>query len=129
MRRKLNRAALAFATLLVAGVWAPAAFAETYVVLYKGNASTAGAKQWIERSGGMVVANYGEIGVVIAKSTSPTFTQAMQGGVGIEAVALSTAVAKVDRPTAMLADEGDLPNSPATPDSLAALQWDMTQIH
>ncbi|MBA3384179.1 MAG: S8 family serine peptidase [Actinobacteria bacterium] len=126
MRSKIKSAALAFATLLVAAVFTPAALAETYIVLYKGGASTAKAGEWIERSGGTVVANYGEIGVVVAKSTSPTFTQAMQGGTGIENVALSQAVAKVEQP---LAVEGDLPNAPATPDSLAALQWDMRQIH
>ena len=114
------------AALLVAVVFTPAALAETYVVLYKGGASTAKAGDWIQRSGGSVVANYSQIGGVVARSSSPTFTQAMQGGAGIENVALSRAVAKVDQPVAA---EGDLPNSPATPDSLAARQWDMRQIH
>ena len=126
MRRKLNRAALAFAVLLIAAVAAPTALAETYVVLYKGGASTDRAGDWVQRSGGTVVANYREIGVVVARSSSPTFTQAMQGGAGIESVAVSKAVAKVDQPEA---SPGDLPNAPATPDSLAALQWDMRQIH
>ena len=126
MRTKLNRVMLAFATVLVAAVFTPAAFAETYVVLYKGGSSSAGAGDWIERSGGTVVANYREIGVVIAKSNSATFVQAMQGGTGIESVAVSRAVAKVDQPEA---SPGDLPNAPATPDNLAPLQWDMRQIH
>jgi subtilisin family serine protease len=126
MPRKLSTAALALAALLMAAVFTPAALAETYVVLYKGGASTAKAGDWIERSGGTVVANYSQIGVVVARSSSPTFDQAMQGGTGIENVALSRAVAKVDQP---VANEGDLPNSPATPDTLAALQWDMRQIH
>ena len=115
-----------FAALLVAAVVTPAALAETYVVLYKGGASTAKAGDWIQRSGGTVVANYSEIGVVVASSSSPTFTQAMQGGAGIDTVAVSRAVAKVEVPGA---SPGDLPNSPATEDSLAALQWDMRQIH
>lgn len=126
MRKQVNRAALAFATLLVAAVFTPAALAETYVVLYKGGASSADAGQWIERSGGTVVANYRAIGVVIANSSSPTFTQAMQGGAGIENVAVSRAVAKVEQPEA---SPGDLPNAPATQDTLAPLQWDMRQIH
>jgi subtilisin family serine protease len=126
MRRKLTKAALAFATLLMAAAFTPAAFAETYVVLYKGGASTDKAGDWIQRSGGTVVANYSQIGVVVASSSSPTFAQAMQGGSGIETVAVSRAVAKVDVPEAT---PGDLPNSPATEDSLAALQWDMRQIH
>ena len=126
MPSMIRRAALAFATLLVAVVVTPAALAETYVVLYKSGASSAKAGDWIQRSGGTVVANYSQIGVVVARSSSPTFAQAMQGGAGIENVALSRAVAKVDQP---VATEGDLPNSPATPDSLAALQWDMRQIH
>jgi lantibiotic leader peptide-processing serine protease len=126
LRSKIRRAALAFATLLVAAVFTPAALAETYVVLYKGGASSAEAGQWIQRSGGTVVANYREIGVVIADSTSPTFTQAMQGGAGIESVAVSRAVAKVEQPEL---SPGDLPNAPATQDTLAPLQWDMRQIH
>ena len=40
MRRRINRAALAFAVLLIAAVAAPSALAETYVVLYKGGASS-----------------------------------------------------------------------------------------
>jgi subtilisin family serine protease len=71
------------------------------------------------------VASYPQIGVTIASSESPTFTQAMQGGNGLESVALSRAVAKVDLDAG---EPGDLPNAPATPDSLAALQWDMRQI-
>jgi subtilisin family serine protease len=126
MRSMIRRAALAFATLLVAAVFTPAALAETYVVLYKSGASSAKAGDWIQRSGGTVVANYSQVGVVVASSSSPTFVQAMQGGAGIETVAVSRAVAKVDLPEAT---PGDLPNSPATEDSLAALQWDMRQIH
>ncbi|MDX6422704.1 MAG: lantibiotic leader peptide-processing serine protease [Gaiellaceae bacterium] len=126
MRSMIRRAALAFATLLVAAAFTPAALAETYVVLYKGGASTDKAGAWIQRSGGTVVANYRQIGVVVASSSSTTFVQAMQGGAGIETVAVSRAVAKVDTPEAT---PGDLPNSPATEDSLAALQWDMRQIH
>ena len=41
MRSMIRRAALAFATLLVAAVFTPAGLAETYVVLYKGGASSA----------------------------------------------------------------------------------------
>jgi subtilisin family serine protease len=126
MPRKLSRAALAFAALLVAVVFTPAALAETYIVLYKGGASTAKAGDWIERSGGTVVANYSQIGVVVARSSSPTFTQAMQGGAGLENVAVSQAVAKVGEPEA---SPGDLPNAPATQDTLAGRQWDMRQIH
>ena len=126
MRRKLTTAAVALGTLAVAAAFTPAAFAERYVVLYKGGASTSKAGDWIERSGGTVVANYEEIGVVIASSSSPTFAQAMKGGTGIETVAVSRAVAKVDLPEA---SPGDLPNAPATEDSLASRQWDMRQIH
>jgi subtilisin family serine protease len=126
--RKVQRAALACAALLTAGTVVPAAAAETYVALYKGGGTPANAADWIERAGGTVVASYDEIGVVVAESTSPTFAQAMQGGEQLEGVALSQPVAKVE-PLGVAADQGDLPNSPATPDSLAALQWDMRQIH
>ena len=140
MRSMIKKATFAFATLLVAAVFTPAALAETYVVLYKSGASSARAGDWIQRSGGTVVANYSQIGVVVASSSSPTFVQAMQGGAGIETVSVSRAVAKAERyrllnePAVAKVDvpeatPGDLPNSPATEDSLAALQWDMRQIH
>jgi lantibiotic leader peptide-processing serine protease len=116
----------ATAATLVAGVFAGAASAAKYLVLYKQEAVPANAANWIERSGGSVVASYPQIGVVVAASTSPTFTQAMKGGAGIETVAVSRAIAHVEQPEA---SPGDLPNSPATPDSLAPLQWDMRQIH
>jgi hypothetical protein len=126
MSRKFTTAVVTIMTLAVAAAFTPAALAERYVVLYKGGASISKAGDWIERSGGTVVANYGEIGVVIARSSSPTFAQAMKGGAGIDTVAVSRAVAKVDVPDT---SPGDLPNAPATEDSLAARQWDMRQIH
>jgi len=125
---KYTRATIVFVSLLVAAIIAPAAGASTYVVLYKNNATPARAGDWVGRAGGTVVASYPQIGVVIASSTSSTFTQAMRGGTNIEAVALSQAVAKVESP-AVASPEGDLPNAPATPDTLAPLQWDMRQIH
>ena len=51
MRSMIKRATLAFATLLVAAVFTPAALAETYVVTYKNGASSAKAGDWIQRSG------------------------------------------------------------------------------
>jgi hypothetical protein len=108
MPRKLSTAAVALGTLAAAAAHTPAAFAERYVVLYKSGASTSKAADWIGRSGGTVV---------IASSGSPTFAQAMNGGAGIDTVAVSRAVVKVDVPEA---SPGDLPNAPATEDSLAA---------
>jgi subtilisin family serine protease len=114
------------AATIVACAFAGVARAAKYIVLYKTEAVPSNAANWIERSGGSVVARYSEIGVVIAQSNSPTFTQAMQGGTQLDSVAASRAIAKIEAPEA---SPGGLPNAPATEDSLSALQWDMRQIH
>ena len=126
MSLRFKRTAFVVAALVAATVAAPAAGAATYVVVYKNGATPARSADWIGRAGGQVVASYPQIGVVIASSSSSTFTQAMQGGANLEGVALSRAIARVEEPQA---NPGELPNSPATPDNFAALQWDMRQIH
>ena len=105
-----------------------------YVVLYKQRRRpTSKVGDWIERSGGQLVANYDAIGVAIAKSDIATFAQAFANDARIESVAASTsAVARLSPSVDAVADAspGDLPNAPATDvDPLAPLQWDMRQIH
>jgi subtilisin family serine protease len=118
----------ATAAAVVAATFAGAANAAKYIVLYKSEAVPANAATWIERSGGSVVASYPQIGVVIAQSSSSTFTQAMQGGAGLESVALSRAIASVEPQEA---SSGDLPNAPVADagEPLFGLQWDMRQMH
>jgi subtilisin family serine protease len=117
------------ATALLATGFASAA---NYIVLYKGNSVPANSSTWVERSGGTVVAEYDEIGVVVAQSLYDTFSAAMSQHSQVDGVAASTQpVAKVE-PLAV-DEHGDnqqpeLPNAPAGQDPLGPLQWDMRQI-
>lgn len=112
---------------------ASAGEAQTYIVLYRVGASSAGAAQTVSAAGGELVANYSEIGVVVARSSDANFAANLAGNRRIEGVALSTAVAQVN-PQGVAVDEShdqpsELPNAPAGQDTFAPLQWDMRQIH
>ena len=130
-------AALGLAAICLAQVVSvPAALAgdaQTYVVLYKQQSLASDAATSIARAGGTVVAAYGQIGVVIARSTSSTFRASLIGDSRIDGVASTAGFASrlpTDRPDAAGPAGGDLPNLPATDaDSLSPLQWDMRQIH
>src|SRR5262249_59858841 len=80
------KAVLACAGLLIAtasaAVAAPASAAtqggdSTYIVLYNDGASSAGAAATVRRARGTLVANYSQIGVVIARSSDPDFPAAV----------------------------------------------------
>ena len=105
---------------------------QTYLVMYKQESSAADAASRISAAGGTLVANYKQIGVVVAKSTNTAFAATLEKDSRVEGVSVSTKpiaqVGPLDAESAA-AQPGDLPNQPATPDSLAALQWDMRQIH
>ena len=63
---------------------------QTYVVLYKSGASTSGASSAVSSAGGTVVANYKQIGVVIARSDNTAFATSLQKKSGVEAVSATT---------------------------------------
>ena len=105
---------------------------QTYLVMYKQESSASDAGSRISAAGGTLVANYKEIGVVVAKSTNTAFAVNLEKDSRVEGVSVSnTPIAQVNPvATDASADQpAELPNQPATPDSLAALQWDMRQIH
>jgi len=86
--------AVAFISALAAGsaFIAPATAAGpegTYLVLAPNGNSTAKAAARIAAGGGTVVANYSQIGVLVARSASPDFAAAASGA-GVEAVASTT---------------------------------------
>ena len=100
----------------------------TYVVLYAAGASTAGAAGAVGAAGGTVVANYTQIGVVVARSASTGFAATMKSTAGVQGVSAT------DRFATRLTDElaGDAPTVTAASSAtepLAGLQWDMRQIH
>lgn len=105
---------------------------QTYLVMYKASASAGDAAAKISAAGGTLVANYSQIGVVVARSTNTAFAATLKRDTRIEGVSVSSKpiaqVGPLDSESAT-AQPGDLPNQPATPDSLQALQWDMRQIH
>ncbi len=104
----------------------------TYLVMYKQNASSTGAARAVESAGGTLVVNHRQIGVAIARSADPSFAAALETDKSVQGVAESSSpIAQAGPGGADAADEqpSELPNEPATPDSLAALQWDMRQIH
>ena len=101
---------------------------QTYVVLYREGASSDGAAAAVERAGGTLVANYAQIGVVVARSATAGFAAAMRSARGVTgAVATGGFGVRVADPDTTL---GPLPGSaPATDtDPLSGLQWDMVQI-
>jgi lantibiotic leader peptide-processing serine protease len=117
---------------LVMALPATATNTSTYVVLYKQHAVPATATSTIQKASGAVVYSYPQIGVVIARSASPSFRDNLLDDGAVEGVAATTNFA-TRLPDEQAAAEGpppgELPNAPAgDADSLSPLQWDMRQI-
>ncbi len=116
-----------------------AATAQTYIVLYQAQSVPADAANALSQAGGTLVYSYPQIGVVIARSDSTTFRDALMKDSRVDGVSATGAFAtKIDDGTvkgessnnASGPPPGNLPNAPATDnDSLSGLQWDMQQIH
>jgi lantibiotic leader peptide-processing serine protease len=138
LKNVLVRAVLvmALAAGMAVAVPSPAAQAtgttETYIVLYRASAVPLDARTAVERAGGSFVAGYGPIGVVVARSSDPSFRGRLLADRRIEGVAATSGFGvQVESPAdAEGPPEGDLPNAPATDaDTFSPLQWDMRQIH
>jgi subtilisin family serine protease len=142
MRTRLGRlmagAVAGVCTLALSLGLASAASADTYIVLYKGNAVPASAKTDVQRAGGTFVTGYDQIGVAIARSDSASFASRIGSDNRVEGVSSTKRFASRLEDPAAVGDEdgasgpppGDLPNAPATDsDTFSPLQWDMRQIH
>src|SRR5689334_1051735 len=134
--RRAPRGLLAGAVLVLSLAFASTASADSFVVLYKGNAVPASARADVQKAGGTFVYGYDAIGVAVARSDSASFAANMAKDNRIEGVSSTARFAsKLDEPAASSDDAagpppGDLPNAPATDaDSLSPFQWDMRQIH
>ena len=103
---------------------------QTYIILYKKGASTADATQLVTAAGGSLVANWSQIGVVVARSTDASFGQSVRANSKVEGAAatggLGTQIKLDDDASGPL--PGDAPANSAG-DTLTGLQWDMAQIH
>lgn len=101
----------------------------TYLVVYVDGASSSAAKTAVTKAGGTVVANYTQIGVVVARSTSAGFSSAMSKVSGVAAASKTDGLAT--RVENNVVDSGQ-PEDPGAPvadaDSLSGLQWDMVQM-
>jgi subtilisin family serine protease len=134
MKKPVLRLCVATAVLATAALaLASSAFAQNYIMLYKQNAVAPDVGATVKQAGGSVIATYPQIGVVIARSSSPSFGTSVLKDSRIDSAASTRGVGvKLKEPT--VAPRGPLPggfpNSPATDsDNLSGLQWDMAQIH
>jgi subtilisin family serine protease len=137
--RSRARAVLALAALTVLGApvtpvhAASTGAVQTYMVTYRDGASSQNAAALIQGAGGVLVYNYQQIGVVIARSDRSDFAANVRNATGVDG-AVATArfatrlnVAQLDASAA--ADTATTPATvPAGGDTLSGLQWDMTQI-
>ena len=129
----LGSAGLLIATATAATA-APASAAtqaadSTYIVLYHDGASSADAAATVSNSGGTLVANYSQIGVVIARSSDPNFAATVQQNGNVAGAARTDGFAtKVGD----VMDNSGPVNAPIPApgsDPLSGLQWDMNQIN
>ena len=117
-----RRFAVCVATIVMlvagsAGVAAPSSSAtssgesQTYIVMYKRNASPADAAATVTRAGGALVANSRDIGVVVARSSDANFAASLQADSRVQGVASTTGLG-VKAPLSD-ADQGPLPGERA----------------
>ena len=135
--RSARRTALAGCTAAAAVAalvgLAPASSADTtgpdtsYLVLAPAGQSTALAAGRVATAGGSVVAAYDQIGVLVARSTNPSFAAAVAGQ-GVESVASTAGLGTAVDTTETV--EADAPAAAGDPtgEPLWAQQWDMRQI-
>ena len=129
--RSTARWLLACAAFVLSLAFASTASADSFIVLYKGNAVPASAKADVQKAGGTFVHAYEKIGVAIARSDSAAFASKLGKGNRVEGVSSTAGFAsKLRQDEAAGPPPGDLPNAPATDaDTFSPMQWDMRQIH
>jgi len=101
----------------------------TYVVLYQQGSSVAQASAAVSAAGGTVVTSYRDIGVVIARSSSPGFGAAIKQAKGVEGAASTGSFATRSRTVTDDASGGGSALAATWGDTLSGLQWDMRQIN
>jgi len=101
----------------------------TYIVLYNDGASSADAATTVSSAGGTLVANYSQIGVVIARSSDPNFAATVQQNSKVGGAARTDGFGT--KLGDVMANSGPVTGSAPAPgsDHLSGLQWDMNQIN
>ena len=132
------KAVLVSAGLLIAATSAAAAVPasaatqgpdSTYIVLYRDGASSAGAAATVSKAGGTLVANYWQIGVVIAQSSDPNFAANVQQDGNVAGAASTAGFATQVSDVTDNSGPVDAPIPAPGSDPLSGLQWDMNQIN
>jgi subtilisin family serine protease len=106
----------------------------TYLVLYRAERVPTEAAHEVARAGGTLVASYDELGVAVARSTRDDFAAELQKSRFVEGVAATTGTG-VNSLTSTVAQESassarvPKPTVPPLSEPLAAMQWNMSQIH
>jgi subtilisin family serine protease len=117
--------------LLAATPVAAAGSSQTYIVLYSKSAVPSDAASRVSAAGGSLVAKYGAIGVVIARSDQSGFAATMKRDSRV-AGAVATTRFGTQLSDDVAANDESTTIDPGTPapgsDSLSGLQWDMDQI-
>ena len=101
----------------------------TYIVLYHDGASSADAAATVASADGTLVANYTQIGVVIARSSDPNFAANVQQNGNVAGAARTDGFAT--KVSDVMSNSGpvDAPIPAPGSDPLSSLQWDMNQIN
>ena len=101
----------------------------TYIVLYRGGASSADAAATVSNAGGTLVASYSQIGVVIARSSGPSFAATVQQNGNVAGAARTDGFATKVSDVMDNSGPVDAPVPAPGSDNLSGLQWDMNQIN
>jgi subtilisin family serine protease len=123
--------AAAFAAVAVGAIGSASAAGPNtaYLVIAPGN-STGQAEARVAAAGGTVVARYGQIGVLVARSTDPDFATAASG-TGVEAVGSTEGLGtplEDDEILETVSSDALAATGNPTAEPLWSLQWDMAQI-
>jgi lantibiotic leader peptide-processing serine protease len=129
----LGSVGLLLATVTAAAA-APASAAtqgadSTYIVLYRDGASSGDAAATVSSAGGTLVANYSQIGVVIARSSDPNFAATVQQNGNVAGAARTDGFATKIGDVMDNSGPVDAPVAAPGGDNLSGLQWDMNQIN
>lgn len=102
----------------------------SYLVLAPQGSSTTKAVARVAAAGGTVLAEYRQIGVLVARSTNPAFSSAVAGS-GVESVASTTGLGTAlddDTTVGTVTSATQEATGDPTGEPLFKDQWDMTQI-
>ena len=100
----------------------------TYIVLYRDGASSSDAAGTVSSAGGTLVANYGQIGVLIARSSNANFASAVQRNSKVSRAARTDGLASKLGGVQDNSGPDAAPSAATWGDNLSGLQWDMRQI-